>query len=133
MARAEGPTRPPGNGPLRRECLARMWARPRQGTLRFVIRGCRRLMSWRSPDSAPRLGLPQATPVPNPRSLGPPRASLSGPIGAMGVCATNNGRCARVATRGSTSHCAGRLVVGSSPTAGAISDWDAESSAKRLR
>ena len=24
---------------LRRECLARMWARPRQGTLRFVIWG----------------------------------------------------------------------------------------------
>jgi hypothetical protein len=132
MARAEGPTRPPGNGPSAasalRECET-VHGRGHYGS----SSGGRRLMSWRAPDSASRLGRPQATPVPSPRSLGPPRASLSRPIGAMVVCATNNGRCARVATRGSTSHCAGRLVVGSNPTAGAISDWDAESSAKRHR
>ena len=82
MARAEGPTRPPGNGPLRRECLARMWARPRQGTLRFVIWGPSADVLALPATPAPRLGLPQVTPVPNPRSLDSPRAGLSRRTGA---------------------------------------------------
>ena len=80
--------------------------------------GGRRLMSraprTRGLASASRRRLRSQTHDP----LVPPRASLSRRTGAV-FCAANSGRYARVATRDSTSHKAGRLVVGSNPTAGA--------------
>ena len=66
--------------------------------------GGRRLMSRAPPDSGPRLGLPQATPVPNPRSLGSPSRQPVAANRSGVLCRANSGRYARVATRDSTSH-----------------------------